>query len=348
MCYDVVRSPNHRFFGILFVVSTLLGNIASCQTATDEAGKFLYYSRGSNVELIYQKDEEDRESIDVYEFRENGQYATLQSQVVTQNGALVSPKSSDSNATISVSITPWPSSSTIQVIAKDLSQSFDASGAYQPIDRDIITKAAAKRFIDIDHELNSVYGEVIGKLKPFNVGPLREFQREWAKNRDDRAHGIVRFNYGELDSRDEQVEFELARTVDTLDRIKLLKEYPNAIDSPGITGTYSTNWDRTLWIDEQNGEVNFELTAFNQRNGSTGDLIGNAKLKANKIHWVDTQDTQSDPQNGQPAEVTITFAPNRVATVESKNDDSYHGVGIIFDGEYLRTSADRPKIDESQ
>lgn len=337
---------DRRLWGIL--VASFLASAPSSQTATDQPGTLRYYARGNNVQFIYQKSEGDRGSIDIYDFRANDEYATLQSQVIPQNGSLVAEKSSDPHETISVKISPWPSSSAIRVTATDRAHSFDASGQYQPVDRETMKQTAAKRFTDVDLELNNVYKEVIGKLKPTNVGTLREFQREWARNRDERAHALVHFNYGELDSGDAQIEFELARTTDTLDRIKLLKDFPTAMAAPGITGTYSTNWQRTLWVDEQNGEVKFEITAFNPRNGSTGDLIGTAKLSGNKIHWVDTQDSQPDPENGQPAEVTITFQPNRLATVESKNDESYHGAGLTFSGDYLRTSADRPKIDDAQ
>jgi uncharacterized protein YecT (DUF1311 family) len=328
----------------VFLAASLFVHAASCQTATDQT--FLYYGRGNNVQLVYRKGEEDRGSIDIYEFRENRSYATLQSDVVSQSGSLVAEKGAGDKQNISLTISPWPSNSAIQVTAMDPGQSFDASGEYQPLNHDAMRQIAAKHFSDADLELNIVYREVIGKLKAGNVNAVRQFQREWADNRDDSAHTLVHFNYRDLESGDEQIEFELARTIDTLDRIELLRGIPTAMSSPGITGTYSTNWGSTLLIDEQNGKVRFQISAFNRRNGSNGDLSGTARLRGNKIHWVDTQDPQPDPETGQTAEVTITFAPNRIATVESKNDESYHGAAIMFSGDYLRTSADRPKIEE--
>ncbi len=330
----------------VFLAASLLAHAASSQTAPDQT--FLYYTRGNNAQLIYQKTGDDSASINIYDFRENGDYATLQSEVVPQGGSLVAGKGAGDQQSISLKISPWPSHSTIQVTATDRSQSFDASGEYQPLDGNTMRKTAAKHFSHADLELNIVYKDVMAKLKPANVNALRQFQREWANDRDDSAHTLVHFNYGDLNTEDEQIAFELTRTIDTLDRIKLLRGVPAAMSSPGLTGTYSTNWGSTLSIDEQNGEVRFEISAFNRRDGSTGDLIGTAKLRGNKIHWVDTEDPQPDPETGQPAEVTITFAPNRIATVESKNDESYHGAAIMFSGDYLRTSANRPEIGDTK
>jgi len=286
--------------------------------------------------------------VDVYEFRENGDYATVGCQVVTRNGSLVAQKSSDDHENVSLNISPWPPTSEIQVTAADPGQRLDASGEYHSVDKQTMMKTEAERFADADQELNSVYRQVIAKLQPANIGALRQFQREWANNRDDSADTLVHLNYGELESGDKQIQFDLARTLDTLARIKLLRDLPAAMAAPGITGTYSTNWDGTLRIDEHNGQVAFGISALNLRNGSTGDLVGRAKLRGNKIHWVDAKDSPRDLQSGQPAEVTITFKANKLATVESKNDGSYHGVGVIFGGDYLRTSATRPKIDDSQ
>jgi uncharacterized protein YecT (DUF1311 family) len=330
----------------VFLAASFIASTAFPQTATDQT--FLYYTRGNNAQLIYQIAGDDSGSISIYEFRENGEYATLQSDVVPQRGSLVAAKGPGDEQSISLTISPWPSNSAIQVTARDRSQSFDAGGEYQPIDSDKMRQAAAKHFSDADIELNIVYKEIIGKLKPENVSVLRQFQRTWANDRDDSARTLVHFNYRDLKFGDEQIEFELARTIDTLDRIKLLRGVPAAMSSPGLTGTYSTNWGSILSIDERHGEVRFEISAFNRRNGSTGDLIGTAKLRGNKIHWVDTEDPQPDPETGQPAEVTITFAPNRLATVESKNDESYHGAAIMFSGDYLRTSADRPKFEDTK
>jgi uncharacterized protein YecT (DUF1311 family) len=328
----------------VFLAASLIAHAASCQTATEQT--FLYYARGKTIQLVYQQGEDNRGSIDIYEFRENGKYATLRSDVVSQSGSLVADKAAGDKQGISLAISPWPSNSAIQVNAVDRGQSFDASGEYQPLDYDAMRQTAAKHFSDADLELNIVYREVIGKLKPGNANAVRQFQREWANNRDDSAHTLVHFNYRDIESWDEQIEFELVRTIDTLDRIELLRGTPIAMSSPGITGTYSTNWGSTLLIDDQNGKVRFQISAFNRRNGSNGDLSGTARLRGKQIHWVDTQDPQPDPETGQTAEVTITFAPNRIATVESKNDESYHGAAIMFSGDYLRTSADRRKIEE--
>jgi len=330
------------------LVISVVAHFATAQMARDEIEPLLYYARGNNVQLVYQKTAEDQGMVDIYEFRENGGYATLGCQVVTRNGSLVAQKSSDNHDNVSLNISPWPPTSEIQVTAADPGRRLDASGEYRSVDKQTMMKTEAKRFADADQQLNSVYRQVVAELQPANIGALRQFQREWANNRDDSADTLVHLNYGELESGDKQIQLDLARTLDTLDRIKLLMHFPAAMAAPGITGTYSTNWHRTLRIDEHNGEVAFGISALNPRNGSTGDLVGRAKLRGNKIHWIDAKDSPRDPQTGQPAEVTITFKANGLATVESKNDDSHHGVGIIFGGDYLRTSATRPKIDDSQ
>jgi uncharacterized protein YecT (DUF1311 family) len=331
-----------------FLVISVVAHFATAQMARDQLEPLLYYARGNNVQLVYQKTAEDHGMVDIYEFRENGDYATLGRQVVTRNGSLVAEKSSDDRDNVSLNISPWPSTSQIQVTAADPGRRLDASGEYHPVDKQTMMKTEAERFADADQQLNSVYRQVIARLHPANIGALRQFQREWANNRDDSAETLVHFNYGELESGDKQIQFDLARTLDTLDRIKLLRDFPAAMAASGVTGTYSTNWHRTLRIDEHNGEVAFGISALNPRNGSTGDLVGRAKLRGNKMKWVDAKDSPPDLRTGRLAEVTITFKANKLATVDSKNDGSYHGVGVIFSGDYLRTSATRPKIGDSQ
>jgi hypothetical protein len=77
---------NDRRLWVLLIFAAYLANAAFSEASTDEPATLRYYARGNNGELIYQKSGEDSESVEIYEFRDNGEYATLQSEVVPENG----------------------------------------------------------------------------------------------------------------------------------------------------------------------------------------------------------------------------------------------------------------------
>jgi hypothetical protein len=65
-------------------------------------------------------------------------------------------------------------------------------------------------------------------------------------------------------------------------------------------------------------------------------------LRSFQRDWINSRDPIAEDT---PAQVILTFKPFGSLEVQTKNAHAFGGHGAEFDGKYLRSSAEAPKIE---
>jgi uncharacterized protein YecT (DUF1311 family) len=338
------RPSGSGVFRLALALTLTLALTAICSGQDDSPASCRYFARDDGMIFVVSA-RADEINAHFYQFSADPKqrYQEAWSQGTAEAGALVTPKGQNKSDGIAFAAKPWPASGRISIEVKNWQSKSSADGDYEPIDLPKALQLAQKHFDEADKSLNEMYQSIVRGLPQEAVATLRSFQRDWIDSRDPVAENTIRFNWGSLTDEDEKALVLIQRALLTWDRVDFLKGTPKAMVAPGHNGAYQDAANRSVRVLEEASKVRFSITAFNARNGSTGDLTGEAPIKGNRVAWK--EDEKSDPP-APPAQVTLTFKPFGVIEVQTKNAESFHGVGVEFDGKYLRSSSEAPKIDE--
>jgi len=199
--------------------------------------------------------------------------------------------------------------------------------------QDLSLAEAKEAFAVADRALNEAYREAREALAPYLFEELRDEQRAWLAERDERSANVTRWDSQVVEGNVEgNPGYWIHLEGLTLQRLMVVQAW-------ALDGTFEKVWEGA-WTDGEGGlllieegegkEIRFRIDVVRGPTYHIGNIGGVARSLAATARFA----TQAE---GEEEETWITFLQEgRKLRVIGENTQYFHGMRAYFDGDYFR------------